>query len=119
MFGCSKYENLLAQYKAIITDLREQLDRRDALISELTDKLISLSSPVALREVRRTPPPTPAQGSGKQSDKPSRLRWPGYRPNLRPPSPPHPPSAPGSSSKKMSDALRATVMSQVERPDGD
>ena len=63
MFGLArKQEQLLAEYKAIISDLRDQLQQRDQLISELTDKVLALSSPATLREVKRppsTPPPSP------------------------------------------------------------
>jgi hypothetical protein len=116
MFGrARRNENLLAEYKALISDLRDQIRERDEQLRSLTDQLIALSSPAALREVRRPPStPTPPVQAGGSTHGKRRIHWPGYQPNLRPPSPPSPP-APARSI--MTDGEKAAVLSQVDKPD--
>lgn len=89
MFGLSRnQENLLAEYKAIISDQRDQLRAQSEVISDLTDKLIAMSSPAILREVKRpSPVAEPAQASGPSNNQKRRMHWPGREPDLRPPSP--------------------------------
>jgi hypothetical protein len=85
MFGWSnREENLLANYKALISDLRDQIRERDALIASLVAQVgQSKPAPVPVKRPSQTPPPS----------QPSRIHWPGYMPNLRPPSPKAHPTA--------------------------
>ena len=116
MFGWTRrYENLLAQHKAIISDLRSQLVERDQTIKDLTDKVIALASPATLREVRRVPPaPQPAQAGGDNPERSRRMHWPGTLPDLRPPSPKTPPAL----APTLSDIDRVAAIVKAGEADG-
>lgn len=72
---------------AEVSDLREQLRLREQQWAEeraqLLDRILALSNPNALREVRR--PPNPEAHSAPADPRPRRLHYPGYMPSFRPP----------------------------------
>lgn len=78
-------KDMLGLLAAEISDLREQLraQRQQAVDREnqLLDRILALSAPAALREVRRPPPFAAEPHDGT----PRRIHFPGYQPSLRPP----------------------------------
>jgi hypothetical protein len=106
---------VLAQYAALVSDLRDQVRERDEQIASLVDRVLALSSPASLREVRRTPPtPTPqVQESGKNQSARRHIHWPGHTPDLRPP-PPRTPPVPAAKSP-LTDMEKAVAMETVKR----
>jgi hypothetical protein len=103
-------EAALSALRAENSDLRVQLrlERAEWATERqtLVDRLLALSAPAALREVRRAPPQEPAP-SALATDRPRRIHYPGYTSYLRPPSPPHPPALGGVS---LSDGDRYSVL---------
>lgn len=115
MFGSRRFESVLAALRAENSDLRAQLrQERESWSTErqtLVDRILALSAPGALREVRRVLPATPEPKVGGHAA-PRRLNYPGYAPYLRPPSPASPPSTPGS--LPLTDVQKADVIAQAE-----
>jgi hypothetical protein len=84
-------ENRLATLRAEISDLRQQLREEREERKALIDRLIAATAPGALREARRVPP-APGEGPADTGLKRHGINFPGYEPNLRPPTP-KPPQA--------------------------
>lgn len=112
MFWRSR-DNLVAQYAALVSDLRDQVQDRDEQIGKLVDRVIALSSPASLREAKRPEAPLQSQSPPPQSGR-RRVHWPGYTPDTRPPDPDAPrPLAPAS---PLTDAEKVVVAATVGVP---
>lgn len=93
MFWRRRDVDLLAQYSAIISDLRDEIADRNKRIAVLEERLLALvptqQLPAPAPQVSRRPP-SPAR-EGVSTALRARLHWPGMDPDLRPPSPATPP----------------------------
>lgn len=100
-------ESALAALRAENSDLRAQLRAERAQWESerisLLDRLLALSAPAALREVRRAPPQESAPFFPKRPRHPN---YPGHAPSLRPPSPP---STPVPGAVPLTDADRQSI----------
>jgi hypothetical protein len=108
-------EAALSALRAENADLRLQLRSERVEWAEerqqLVDRILALSSPASLREVRRAPLPR-GPSPPVLDARPRRLNYPSGSSYLRPPSPPHPP-IPGASSP--SDADKYAVLLDDEK----
>lgn len=115
MFGSRRTEAALAALQAENSDLRLQLrTERDQFAQErqqLLDRLLAVSVPNALREVRRAP----TRGPGTTFDVPQqrrRLHYPGEGvPTMRPPDPP---SLPTPGTTPLTDAQLRTIITSSD-----
>jgi hypothetical protein len=106
-------ESVLAALRAENSDLRAQLRAERAQWEadriSLLDRLLALSAPAALREVRRAPSQEPAAAAIHSSKpRPRHPNYPGRATYLRPPSPPSLPT-PGTSPLSDTDRLSVTM----------
>lgn len=116
MFQNRRIEAALRALQAENSDLRAQLLRERAQFAEerqhLLDRLLAMTNPGALREVRRAPHQEPARLNRPESKRPPVRHFPvDPVPSLRPPSPPSPP-VPGTVS--LTDAQLRAVASQID-----
>jgi len=97
MFGSRRTEAALAALQAENSDLRLQLRTERAQFAEerqnLLDRLLALTEPGALREVRRAPSPGPVPTPSPEHARRRRLNYPSSAaPSVRPPDPATPPT---------------------------
>lgn len=105
-------ESVLAALRAENSDLRAQLRAERAQYeserTSLLDRILALSAPAALREVRRAPPQESAPAAILPQTRPRHPNYPGRATYLRPPSPP---SLPVPGALPLTDAERTAVLS--------
>ena len=110
-------EGVLAALQAENSDLRQQLraerEKWEGEREKLLDRILALSAPGALREVRRAPSPHPQEPMGPPgASRRQRLHFPGYTTDTRPPSPSTPPSAPAHAPHTLTDSQAAEAISK-------
>lgn len=91
------FQALAAENTDLRRALREERQAHTAEVQGLLDRIMALTAPGAVRELKRQPPSTSPEPVEPTTSSRPRIRYPGLSHISRPPLPATPPQVPGSS----------------------